>query len=656
MKIKKLPNVLALHLKRFKYQEDVQKYIKLAYRVAFPLELRLFNTVDDAQDPDRLYELFAIVVHIGKYVVSGYIDSFQQIQFECNIYSGPHHGHYVTIIRTPANWLVFDDDTVEPIKESEIAKYFGESNSGSAYVLYYQAVDLDLVALGLRPPAPVSHLATVIPTQHSVESPVSHPKISPPLPPGLADEVDSDISDPPIQIARSQATQAPPIGAFVDKSASYYPLTVNVSPHNGVADSSDSPVGSPIATSSSGTKAGLFQSLRHSPSIKIRGQNSSGAGLERNKSLKEKIRRPSTSIGLPRGQEPPDLRDLPIPVISVSTNGQDDEPEKIKEPERKPSIWFKRKSGRSDKRPGTAIETSVLPNSGGDAASPSSSSTTTWFRYNTPTLSNPPKSHRHRPSEPALSNGGAFHSTVSLGPNMSHGAEGPVGLGMASHNGTSEGITGYKTPAPMSEASSLMSNSGPSTKSPIQRPIIYPLDSTSPSSPRSPIDHKRSQPQLKHKHKEHNLPLSPELPPRPSTAGGSTRRMIRASEPQPPLPSLPIFNSIHFRRPSHDQASDTTESEGRPTSYVTTDIDPTSGDLPIANLPSSATTTFRRASRKLSLTTPILGFGKDKHRERDKEAKATAKEKAREEKSRKGQQSEGDTSSTLPQFAVASRI
>ena len=65
MKIKKLPNVLALHLKRFKYQEDLGKYIKLTYRVAFPLELRLFNTVDDADDPDRLYELFAIVVHIG---------------------------------------------------------------------------------------------------------------------------------------------------------------------------------------------------------------------------------------------------------------------------------------------------------------------------------------------------------------------------------------------------------------------------------------------------------------------------------------------------------------------------------------------------------------------------------------------------------------
>ena len=68
MKIKKLPNVLALHLKRFKYQEDVAKYIKLTYRVAFPYELRLFNTVDDMDDADRLYNLFAIVVHVGKCV------------------------------------------------------------------------------------------------------------------------------------------------------------------------------------------------------------------------------------------------------------------------------------------------------------------------------------------------------------------------------------------------------------------------------------------------------------------------------------------------------------------------------------------------------------------------------------------------------------
>src|ERR1700761_3200541 len=133
MKIKKLPNVLALHLKRFKYQEDLRKYIKLTYRVAFPFELRLFNTVDEVDDPDRLYELFGIVVHIG---------------------SGPHHGHYVAIVKGPHSWLMFDDDKIEPIKESEIPRYFGDAAAGSAYVLYYQAVDLDLASLGLKPPAP----------------------------------------------------------------------------------------------------------------------------------------------------------------------------------------------------------------------------------------------------------------------------------------------------------------------------------------------------------------------------------------------------------------------------------------------------------------------------------------------------------------------
>ncbi|THG96312.1 hypothetical protein EW026_g5498 [Hermanssonia centrifuga] len=143
MKIKKLPNILALHLKRFKYQEDVGKNIKLTYRVAFPFELRLFNTVDDAENPDRLYELFAIVVHIG---------------------NGPYHGHYVSIVKARGTWYLFDDDSVEAIKESEIPKYFGESNAGSAYVLYYQAMDLDVTALGVRPPVsiapPATHAAT----------------------------------------------------------------------------------------------------------------------------------------------------------------------------------------------------------------------------------------------------------------------------------------------------------------------------------------------------------------------------------------------------------------------------------------------------------------------------------------------------------------
>ncbi|CAG8560977.1 31502_t:CDS:2, partial [Gigaspora margarita] len=129
MKIKKLPNVLALHLKRFKYQDKLQRYIKLSYRVVFPFELRLFNTCDDMEDPDRLYELYAICVHIG---------------------SGPYHGHYVTLVKSMGQWLLFDDENVDPVDEAEIQKYFGDSpGTGSGYVLFYQACDLDQNVNGL---------------------------------------------------------------------------------------------------------------------------------------------------------------------------------------------------------------------------------------------------------------------------------------------------------------------------------------------------------------------------------------------------------------------------------------------------------------------------------------------------------------------------
>ncbi|KAG8691366.1 hypothetical protein FRC11_004692 [Ceratobasidium sp. 423] len=168
MKIKKLPNVLALHLKRFKYQEDVQRYIKLSYRVAFPFELRLFNTVDDAEDPDRLYELFAIVVHVG---------------------SGPHHGHYITIAKQRGQWLAFDDDVVELVQESAIPKYFGDSPAGSGYVLFYQAVNIDLQALGLKNP--------------QVASPASSAPEQPTIPPVVVEAPTSPVAVPtPEEVAK----------------------------------------------------------------------------------------------------------------------------------------------------------------------------------------------------------------------------------------------------------------------------------------------------------------------------------------------------------------------------------------------------------------------------------------------------------------------
>jgi ubiquitin carboxyl-terminal hydrolase 9/13 len=112
------------------------QYVKLTYRVVFPFSLRLFNTSDDAPDPDRLYDLFAIVVHVG---------------------TGPHHGHYVAIIKVGRRWCVFDDETITFIEEADIVRYYGDTpGTGSAYVLFYQARDLDFEGLGLPPHAPLA--------------------------------------------------------------------------------------------------------------------------------------------------------------------------------------------------------------------------------------------------------------------------------------------------------------------------------------------------------------------------------------------------------------------------------------------------------------------------------------------------------------------
>lgn len=123
-RIQRLPRILTFQLKRFKYIEQYGKVKKLSYRVVFPLELRLYNTSVDAEDPDRLYSLFAVVVHVG---------------------SSPSQGHYVTLVRSFGHWLLFDDDVVELKDESELQTVFGvtqdsASSSEAGTILFYQMV------------------------------------------------------------------------------------------------------------------------------------------------------------------------------------------------------------------------------------------------------------------------------------------------------------------------------------------------------------------------------------------------------------------------------------------------------------------------------------------------------------------------------------
>ncbi|KAI1499209.1 hypothetical protein F5X99DRAFT_391114 [Biscogniauxia marginata] len=126
MKIKRLPKVLALHLKRFKYTEDYSRLQKLFHRVVYPYQLRMFNTTEDAEDPDRLYELYAVVIHIG---------------------GNAYHGHYVAVIKTEdRGWLLFDDEMVEPVDKHYVRNFFGDKpGMACAYVLFYQETTFEKV-------------------------------------------------------------------------------------------------------------------------------------------------------------------------------------------------------------------------------------------------------------------------------------------------------------------------------------------------------------------------------------------------------------------------------------------------------------------------------------------------------------------------------
>ncbi|VVC30238.1 Ubiquitin specific protease, conserved site,Peptidase C19, ubiquitin carboxyl-terminal [Cinara cedri] len=142
MRVKKLPMILALHLKRFKYMEQFNRHIKVSHRVVFPLELRLFNTSDDAVNPDRMYNLVAVVIHCG---------------------SGPNRGHYISIVKSHDFWLLFDDDMVDKIDQSAIEDFYGltsdlQKSSETGYILFYQSRDATDVSKSAQNDYNMSHV------------------------------------------------------------------------------------------------------------------------------------------------------------------------------------------------------------------------------------------------------------------------------------------------------------------------------------------------------------------------------------------------------------------------------------------------------------------------------------------------------------------
>lgn len=123
MGLRKLPKILALHLKRFKYSEEHQRNVKLFQKIKYPLYFKLESDIpaEKLEDGLKFYQLYGVVVHIG---------------------GGPHHGHYVALVKTIQHgWLLFDDETVEKIDEKFVLRFTGDSpDLATAYVLFYQEI------------------------------------------------------------------------------------------------------------------------------------------------------------------------------------------------------------------------------------------------------------------------------------------------------------------------------------------------------------------------------------------------------------------------------------------------------------------------------------------------------------------------------------
>ncbi|KAH9171034.1 hypothetical protein EDB89DRAFT_1189812 [Lactarius sanguifluus] len=246
MKIKKLPNILALHLKRFKYQEDLRKYIKLTYRVAFPLSCVCSTPLT------KWMTLIGSTSSLGLLCTSAAALIMGTMSRSLRAHT---HGSSSTMTRSSQS------------RRARFRNFLATaaSGSGSAYVLYYQAVDLDLTSLGLKPPPPpaVSDVFAGLP--------------EPALPPGLGDShVPTPVHVPPLPPPLVVTPAPPPIPTAPSSPSLISPPLASVTlpsrkkslPAIRIPGTSDSTTTSPTTPNRT---HGLFHTLRTSPgSSKIR--------------------------------------------------------------------------------------------------------------------------------------------------------------------------------------------------------------------------------------------------------------------------------------------------------------------------------------------------------------------------------------------------
>ncbi|ODV70224.1 cysteine proteinase [Hyphopichia burtonii NRRL Y-1933] len=113
LKIKKLPPVLSIQLKRFEHNlyNDVSSKIETPVKTPLFLNLTKYTSdvSDDEIDQNKVYELFTVVSHIGSV----------------------NTGHYIVMIKNgDGKWFRFDDSVISIVSQDEVM-------NTNAYLLFY---------------------------------------------------------------------------------------------------------------------------------------------------------------------------------------------------------------------------------------------------------------------------------------------------------------------------------------------------------------------------------------------------------------------------------------------------------------------------------------------------------------------------------------
>lgn len=543
---------------------------------------------------------------------------------------------------------------METIKEGDIPKYFGDSvGSGSAYVLYYQAVDLNEEALGIRHPDAVA-------TVESLPVTSSPTAVTPVLPPGLSVEdgvteirVNGHISDAspapatlpaqvphipsppapiPVPVTISSPLPTPPVPVSPPAQATIFP-SKSASPLLSLAipslPTSPQPIQTPTAqnisapglavsgstASSSATPrsgpSSFFNTLRHSTSV--RAVSNAASSMANRQSLHS-----SSSTATTPTAVSPSLSKTTSDTPDMSEANESQAPSQapvvgrrqvVKE---RSSGWFtKRRSLKMDSEQNSSSMSSVnvqgMASSAAEARALSSGK-----HFKRPSTSGAANGHRKTPSAFEIGRNKDELREEDLQPpalNLRHeDSPASVASSLPSESTASVSFPSVQT-TPESHHQNHHHSHHHAHSMHHNSPALPPI----PHSPMKSPDHKNSSSQLQQSPTRRK---SERIPPRPATASGklSSQPFISESFPVPPVP--PIRNGVSMEKERYAGSLDSHSSNPQiPSSPLPNSPTPT---LPSPPPPSA--TANKRAPRKLSFTGGMLGFGrKDKDRHKDRE-------------------------------------